>query len=257
MLVIRQAQISALGRHARAEFEAQMCDLFVRSYPRECRQAGGPAAMAGWVAHCLQAAVASGFQSKYACSRWLLLAMMLGIDFAVDPQLPWVQDCLDPGNDPESSDRIDRLFGQSLEYLGTTAGEDAEFVVRAMLRLRAFDFASVPELQGQAAIDAACDRMSALYPEKFAFQGLELTLHTVSMQLRRATDRGLTGAAGGFLFVVLSFMLGSGFDHDPLHPWAGEILHAAFDPPGLADRATRLEAAARKHMALSLTKGQA
>jgi hypothetical protein len=251
MLVIREAQMKVLGRDAQAAFEAQLCDVFIHGYPRECRQAGGPAAMLRWVRFGLQSAAAAGYRSAYQSGRWLALMLILGVDFTSDPQLPWVQECLDPSAEPDPTARIDRLFEQTLDYLGATAGEDAEFVVRALLRVRAIDFGSLPALQGEAAVDEACKRLRALYPQKCAFQGPALTAMTVAAHRLRARTLGLQTPAGEFLFVLLSFMLGSGFDHDPLHGWAGEILHPVAGGDG-GDRTARLEAAARTHLAISL-----
>jgi hypothetical protein len=251
MLLIRQTQLAALGQHVRTEFEEKLCACFVQAYPRECRQAGGPSVMLRWVRVGVNAAVAAGYTSQQACGRWLMLTMMLGIDFISDPQLPWLTNCLHSASDLAPDERINEAFDEALFYLGATAGEDAEHVVRAMVRIRDSDFASVPPLQGRSAVDDACGRLHQLYPEKFAFQGAELTAIAVASQLARARALGLASAGGGFLFVLLSFMLGSGFDHDPLHPWAAEILSPAIElSPD--ERAARLEVAARAHMSISL-----
>ncbi len=254
MLVIREAQMKSLGRGVQDRFAARLCDVFVQAYPRECRQAGGPTAMLRWVRIGLDSAVAAGYLSQYESGRWLALMLILGVDFAIDPQLPWVRDCLDATVVPDPSDRIDLLFERTLDYLGDTAGKDAEYEVRAMLRMRAIDLGSLPALPDEAAVAAACDRLSVLYPRKFAFQGPELTAKTVARQLLRAHEMGLAGPAGEFLFVMLSFMMGSGFDHDPLHPWAFAILHPAIGDSDGDDRTARLEAAAREHLAMSLSK---
>jgi hypothetical protein len=252
MLLIRQPQLVALGQHVRAGFEEKLCACFVQAYPRECRQAGGPAAMLRWVRAGVGAAVAAGYTSQHACGRWLLLMMMLGIDFASDPQLPWMAKWLDPASKLAPDDRIDDAFDEALSCLGATAGEDAEFVVRAMLRIRDLDFASLPLLEGQAAVADACERLHRLYPEKRAFLGGDSTAAVVESYLGRAHALGLVSAAGGFLFVLLSFMLGSGFDHDPLHPWAAEILSPAVALSS-GERAARLELAARAHLSISLS----
>lgn len=252
MLVIRQVQLIELGLQARAGFEERLTSCFVQAYPRECRQAGGPAALQRWVNAGVDAALAAGYGSQHACGRWVLLAMMLGFDFALDPQLPWVQDCLARERHSEADDRINELFDDAISYLGHTAGDDAERVVRAMLRIRKLDFSALPPSTGQAAVDDACDRLHALYPEKYSFQGRELTARTVALHLGRAHEHGLTTPGGAFLFALLGFMLGSGFDHDPLHGWA----HAALDPALLLtadERAARLEAAVREHIATSLS----
>ena len=252
MLVIREAQMKALGRSVQARYETELRDVFVRAYPRECRQAGGPAAMLSWVQAGVRSAMASGYTTQHDVAIWLALMLILGVDFAIDPQLPWVKECLDPTRESEPADRLDDLFDLTTDYLGATAGEDGELVVRALLRMRAIDFSCVPALQGEAAVEDACERLHHLYPQKFDYQGHALTAMNVAQQRWRARDLGLLDPGGEFLFVLLSFMLGSGFDHDPLHSWSGAILHLAQGNEAVRDRAA-LEAAARKHLEMSLT----
>jgi hypothetical protein len=252
MLVIRDAQMKVLGDDARARFEAQLRDVFLAVYPRECRQAGGPTAVLDWVRHGLQAAQAAGHDSGQEGSRWVALTMMLGVDFAVDPQLPWVREALDDADGADGAARLDRLYARTVDYLGATAGEDAELVVRALLRIRAIDYAAIaPQHDEAAAVADACTRLQALYPAKFAFQGAELTARTVAQDRARARAHGLQDAGAQFLFVLLGFMLGSGFDHDPLHGWAGRALREG----DVADRAARLQAATLAHVELSLGGG--
>jgi len=250
LLLIRQNQLHALSGQLRVNFESRLCDLFMQGYPRECHQAGGRAAMLRWTEVGVSEACAAGYRSQHACGRWLLLMMMLGIDFAIDPQLPWIRACLDPSRNSGPTERIDEAVDEAMHYLGAIAGEDAERVVRAMVRIRDFDFASVPSLQGPAAVDEACARLKWLYPEKFDFQGEALMADFVASQLNAARQHGLAGPAGGFLFVLLAFMLGTGFHRDPLHSWAVRVLDPAAQLAS-DERAARLEAAARMHMALS------
>lgn len=251
MLVIRQVQVRRLGDEVRDRFESTLVRTFLDIYPRECRQAGGEEAIAAWVRHGLEAAVASGYHSRHGGCHWLALRMMLGVDFAIDPQLPWVQDCLDPVAVPDPIDRLNLVHERALDYLGETAGEDAEFVVRALLRARALDLSTLAATDEGAWRDQCCDLLRQIYPHKVAVQGGPLVSATVERDILRARGFGLQGLAGEFVFVLLSFMLGSGIDHDPLHPWVGEVLR----DPDQASRAQRLQAAARAHVEQSLRAG--
>ncbi len=248
MLTIRDQQMTALGEGAQAEFERQLVGIFMHAYPRECRQAGGEPAIVQWVGSGVRTAASGGYSSRFEVSRWLSLMLILGSDFANDPQLPWVSECLDPDLPADTTDRITILYERTLDYLGDTAGENAERVVRAMLRMRKIDFAAIPAVEDVAWPAECCSMLSSLYPEKFNFQGADLTQRSVRQFVSRARELGLSGPAGEFLYVLLAFMLGSGFDQDPLHPWAAAVLHQ--DAGG--DRSAELEAAAREHLELSL-----
>lgn len=252
MLVVRASQLEALGAVTAARFAEQLRDVVLRTHPRECRQAGGADAMLAWVRLGMKAAASAGYPTRHQVGRWLSSMLILGVDFATDAQLPWVRGYLNPAIDPDPTSRLDRLFEGILDYLGDTAGERAELVVRAMLRARAIDFAALPALEDEAAVADSCARLRAVYPEKYAYQGPELTGENVARQRSLARELGLAGPAGEFLFVLLSFLLGSGFHRDPLHPWARAALAAPATPGAEGDRAARLEAAARAHLASSL-----
>ena len=43
-----------------------------------------------------------------------------------------------------SSLRIGRVYDSALDYLGVTAGDECEHLVRAMLRIRSYDLADIP-----------------------------------------------------------------------------------------------------------------
>ena len=95
MLVIREAQMDGFGQAARSRFEQGMVELFLSNYPRECDQAGGKTQIGHLVRHGVKAAADRGFTSKRQVSAYLCLMFILGVDFASDPQLPWVADLLD------------------------------------------------------------------------------------------------------------------------------------------------------------------
>jgi hypothetical protein len=250
MLAIRQAQLEVLGQHQQAAFEARLTAVFAQNYPRESLQAGGPEGLSRWVHQCVQAAMSAGYRSQRQCGRWLLLSMMLGAGFATDPQLPWVATQLaDVDTDPD--DRLDGVLDDALAHLGATAGEQGQRVVRAMLRIRDFDFATVPPLAGPEALADACSRMQALYPELFQQMGPELGARCVEGHLRAAALHGLGPGPGAFLYALLCLMLGHGFAQDALHPWAAEALNAQ-QPLSAGARADLLERLARAHMAQSL-----
>lgn len=251
MLIIRDEQMQSFAPMVERRFESEMRDLFVRYYPREARQAGGPEAMLHWVRAGIDSCREAGFASQYQIGRWLALMMMLGAGFAGDPQLPWVGRWLDSREEPDPTARIDNLFSNGIRYLRATAGENAEYVVRAMIRIRGIDFAHLPALPEAAAVLDNCARLRDSYPQKFAYQGQDLTAACTARQRQRAREVGMESPGGQFLFVVLAFMLGEGFDADPLHPWAREILHGTPERGG-RDTAARLEKAARDHLALSL-----
>ena len=93
--MIRKPQMDALGASLRRRFELQLYDVFFKFYPRECRQVGGRDAVLRWINLGVKSAEDAGFTSQYQCGRWLMLMLMLGVDFVcANGQLlprPWSQ----------------------------------------------------------------------------------------------------------------------------------------------------------------------
>jgi hypothetical protein len=200
----------------------------------------------------MAAAGARGLYSKREVSLYVTLMMILGIGFADDPQLPWVADLLDETVIAHPTVRIENLFAETLAYLDATAGPNCGLVVRAMLRIRDFDLAAVPATTGELWIADVLRILNGFYPQKFAFQGAAATRAMAELGIRRAAAYGLTEPVGVFVFLECMFMLGSGFDHDPLQPWASNALIDLDIADGRL-RAERLYAGAMAHLAQSLS----
>src|SRR6185503_8352236 len=87
----------------------------------------------------------------------------------------------------------------------------------------------------QAAEAAFEDRMVAHFqgelPEPCALAGEAGLRSAIRLGLERARGYGLGGEASVCSFITVMFLLGSGFDDDPLLPWASSILRAAAREP--------------------------
>lgn len=258
MLVIRDAQMKAFGQASRNRFEAELTRFFLERYPRECRQAGGTAQIGLLVAQGVTAAQAHGCSTQRQVRLYVTLMVILGSGFADDPQLPWVRAGLDKDAIPDPTQRMDALFESALAYLGEVAGRKGEIMVRALLRIRSFDLAAVPDSQGDAWIRDVAGILNRFHPEKYAHQGEFATLALIREGIARAGGYGLKNGAedrtGVFVYTALMFMLGSGFDMDPLHPWAGAVLKDASLSRG-ASRGKALYTRAMDHLEQSLGAG--
>lgn len=251
MLVIRDSQLNAFSTTLRQRFESELTATLAANYPRECRQAGGVAQLAQLVQLGVRQARGKGCSTRRETSLYVSLMFILGVDFAADPQLPWVADHLGEHGIADATLRMEQLYAATLDYLADTAGEHGQRVVRAMLRMRAFDLDDAPVRTGEAWISDVARILRRFYPEKYDYQGDALMRRVIWSARRRARPYGLTGPRGIFVFVELMFMLGSGFDHDPLHPWAAAVLNDRAIGSE-AERTERLYAQAMAHLALSL-----
>lgn len=252
MLVIRGAQMKVFGEGIQNRFEESLTEFLLANYPRECRQAGGGAAIGLFVRKGVASAARFGFTTRREVRLFANLMMMLGVDFSSDLQIPWAAAGLEPEAFPDPTLRCEQLFHAALAYLEATAGRQGESIVRAMLRVKALDLQTVPTTQDEAWAPGICAIWRRLYPEKFNLQGLPICLSLIEYAVPRAQAHRMKDPIGAFVHATLMFFLGTGYDHDPLHPWASAVLRDSSLPSGLAI-GERLHAAALEHIEQSLT----
>ena len=252
VLVIRRLQMNVFQQRAGQLMEDGLVRHFLQHYPRESRQAGGPSQIRKLVQQGIQRARAYGFETQHQTGLFTALMIMLGSDFDDDPQLSWAAEQLaDDSAGP--SDRIQYLFQSAVDYLSATAGEDSELIVRAMLRIRAWDPHTAPETTGRQWEDDVCALFQRLYPQKYEFQGDAATVEMLRHSVETAARYGIGSQQGHSIYALHMFMLGSGFDTDLLHPWVARPLK----DPAVATEKERLDQlwnSAMQHLNESLSK---
>jgi hypothetical protein len=179
--------------------------------------------------------------------------MILGSDFDSDPQFGWAQSQLDDFSVPPP-ERIRVLFGSTVEYLDQVAGGSGGHIVRALLRIRGYDFEAPLDSTGAGLVSGLASLMEQFYPEKAAYQGADVNRALVQSAVTRAADHGIHGPNGIAVYATLAFMLGAGFDTDPIYWWAGDSLA---DAEALDEgvRVARLQAHAREFLEAALREG--
>lgn len=237
---------------SRTRFEQDIVRHFLKTYPRECRQAGGPEPVAKLVTAAIERGVGFGFTAKDQVSLFVALRFILGIDLDRDPQIPWVSQMLNGRKIRNPSLRINAIYDRMLEYLGETAGDRCELVVRAMIRLRDWDISTAPPVDHKWTPNML-ELLHGIYPQKFDHQGAQANRYLLDDSVTKCDFfHNLRSPAGRALFTILMFMLGSGFDRDHLHPWAARILTDT-KLVREQDRVDALYQAARAHLQESLT----
>ena len=247
MLKLRSPQIEAMKQGARAEFELNLARHFRKHYPRECRLAGGLDQFVRMVRDGIDRAAEHDCHTQQEVALYIGLMIMLGRDFDADPQLPWAVEGLEDYSVPDVTARLRAIYDQAIDYLGETAGDDSEHVVRAMLRVRAHELEEDSAYAGERHETGLCLLLRRLYPQKYDFQGEELTRGLIRMAVDTGRGYGITGSRGLTVVAVLMFMIGSGIDRDLMHPWVGAALS---DPSVTVEtaRVDRLYAAATAYL---------
>ena len=249
VLVIRNEQIRVFRREAEARFDRRLGAHFRQFFPRQCGFLGEGPLLAGLQAGRRQAE-AKGFRAQREIALYISLMFLLGAGFESDPQIPWAAAILEDRTPVDPFARLTRLYEAASDHLDRAAGANNEHLVKALLRLRAYDIRSINRSEPARFEEEMLALFGRLYPQKAAVQGEAASRALIRQGVVLARADGLVGRVGASLYLGMMFFLGSGFGRDPLVPWAGEVLCA----PGLAEeeKVRRLHSRCMEFLELSL-----
>ena len=266
MLMIRKSQMKVFEQIAVQRFEAGLLDHLRTFFPEHAAMLGSTQ----WgrvVRYGLERAESRGLQTERGLYLYLALMFVLGSAFDEDPQLTWMPPLqpsasppaeesqqsefqieaalvpatvsspeeTEPVPSPETPDiRIVPLYEQAMAFLDRTVGLDNEFLRQTLSVLRH------PQVfEGLPAAPSFGHRvlllLQTLAPEKYKALGEGALRALVRSGYEAAKHYGVTTEPGMMNYLALAFVLGSGFDRDPLYPWAAAVL----TDPVLADPAQK------------------
>jgi hypothetical protein len=160
---------------------------------------------------------------------------LLGSGFDTDPLLPWAAEIL---NDKTTSDHVargDRLYSRAWEYI---AGVIPDYRDATGQPITPRFVGELKQLRNESDDTLTADyiptysreliaRLERVFPAKCRYVGNDRVSALIPAGIEAAARYGITGQRGITLFIALMFVLGRGFDRDPLLPWASEILNDA------------------------------
>lgn len=276
MLVIRASQMAVFENLATARFQQSLLDHLRIFFPQHAAVLGD-AQLVRVVRYGLQRAESRGLLSERALFLYTALMFMLGSHFDDDLQLPWAHWPAEPTQEttapvqpavamanaaadesgdeqtaaapPETADaRVERIYVQAMEFLDRAIGPENQWLQQTLNAFqRAETFDEVPDAPSFG--HRMLLLLQILAPEKYRALGAESLHDLVRHGYQSAKRYGLSDEHGLMNYIALAFILGSGFDRDPLYPWAAAVLSspAAVDPArkGAALRTAALDALAR------------
>jgi hypothetical protein len=164
-----------------------------------------------------------GFTRQSPVSLFIDLTLLLGRYFHADPQMPWAGEILRNVALPDELTRAQRLHAASMEYLEKVSGPDNEFIDAAQSRLLNEPL-QVQTGSGSDFIKEVSQRLERIWPEKY--RQLDEDRRTILVQEAAGKARAykIESPVGVLICIVMMYMLGSGFDNDPMFLWAHKIL---------------------------------
>lgn len=269
MLIVSQRQLDLIADVRMRDVQELLLARGQRLFPVDAALIGTDA-LSELAEHAMRRARKHGLEMTFDVFSYFDLMFALGSHFDVDPFLPWAASALSLAG--EGSERLHLLREDALVWIEAATGEDGRPAVKAMVRARDLTMDDLAQLrigtvgtftaplpdpdlvaadhvdrvQPAPTVGETLERLRAfltdVHPEKSRAIGIEAIEHGVSDALRRAELADLPSPLGQHLYVLLSYMLGSGFARDPLFPWAARALH---DASG-RDRAVLLYDAAKQ-----------
>ena len=255
MLVIRDQQWKVFRTLPSRVFEDRLVAHFFEHYAYECEGVGEPAVRT-WVRLGQARARLHGHESEREIAMYLGLMMILGCDFDRDAQYPWAAQRLNEQDDDDSWTRIQSLHAATMSFLDDTVGEDGRFIAKALVRMQSCDLEALcSNAEANPDVDRAtylAEVLRLLDRHKCDALGEDVTSAVIQAGMQRAVSHGIDDLVGVSVFVICSFMLGCGFDVDPMQSWAGEALLTRGPEDSGRVKSTRLLAAGRAHLEWSL-----
>jgi hypothetical protein len=169
-----------------------------------------------------------GFSRQSPISLFIDLTLLLGRYFHADTQMPWAGEVLHNASIPDELTRAQRLHAAAMKYLDTVSGSDNEFIDAAQGRLLN-EPAQIQTGSSSAFVKEVSVRLERIWPEKYRQLREERRLALIREAITKASTYGIGSETGALLCAVMMYMLGSGFDKDPLFSWARQILTSEQD----------------------------
>jgi hypothetical protein len=236
MFLIRDAQLTALQTQVDEGIVERLVPYFFKHQAAHCTWLG-TAQVRTALHDGLARARRAGFHSQRSFALYIGLMFGLGSGFDRDPQVPWAGKVLASGEGEAA--RIERLGLFADGYFDRVNGRDNGALVKALVRVRDYDPTGVRDFTADTAKEDVAALLVSLFPEKGNELGPARLEALANDGATRAKGHDLTDMLGAVTYTTLMFMLGSSFDEDLLHPWAGSILR---DHEG--EKAARLRAKA-------------
>lgn len=242
MLTIRHTQLEAFRQHAIVRFIDRTLAQFHKYFPGPCYVIGNES-IRKMISLGIERAAKYNINRESNVSLYASAMLLCGSFFDEDPQYPWACQVLTDEKLKTEDDRAEHLYDAFTNYWQRVAGENRRNLMKTALRtcnqsIESFDILLSSDV---------ADYLKKAWPEKAAElgeRGLGELLHEAK---RRAAKYRLMSCRDHFVTSILIFTLGIGFDKDPLHPWAADVLNSLDVLP--EQRGTRLYEVAQGYAA--------
>jgi hypothetical protein len=246
MLKIRPVHIRAFEEKASSDFLGRTVTHLRTHFARNFEL---------WEDEHVRAYAASGIEraekarlvSERDVTLYINLMVLLGCDFICDPQLPWIAESLSESEPGDISLRLSWAYDRAMTHLDQIAGPRNAHWGKALQLLQRSSSITLLSPTGSDWTQGILKLLERAYPEKYNAVGESDLYRLVELGVKRCRTKGFSELSSFTLYVGLMFFLGSGFEWDPLLPWAGSGLNSQ-NRGNEKERVADLYRTARKHL---------
>lgn len=222
MLMIREEQMAVFEQAAVRNFERRIYEYLKPFFPDYYRVLGAEP-VRKIIGRGLEWAKQHQLISERDVYLSISLRFLLGSSFDEDPQWPWVAELLKDEALETAQMRMTPVYDQAMSLLDSMIGPENEYLRQTLGILRQPQvFDSLPEAPSVG--HRLLLLLQALAPQKYQVLGEDVLRNLVRHSYGAAKQYGLTTERGAMIYLALAYVLGAGFDHDPLYPWASAVL---------------------------------
>jgi hypothetical protein len=230
MLEIRKEQMDEFSKVAAQSFEDQMVTYIKEAFPKAYNDLKEPR-IREIIRYEWNKAKGYSLKSERGIRLYISLTFLLGSGFDTDPQLPWAEKILKDEAIIDESEKCDRLYEESINYYYQVAGADGEHIDEAIQRIQnermegLSVYTNVSENLSREFVIQTTTRLKRIFPEKYEYLGNDVIDRLISPGIESAKAYGITIERGLTIYIIMMFILGSGFDKDLKYFWTAEILN--------------------------------
>ncbi|HEY0006582.1 MAG TPA: hypothetical protein VGB17_17505 [Pyrinomonadaceae bacterium] len=230
MITIRAGQMRAFEKAAVHNFEQRAVEYVQESFPKHF-EIIGEEEIANIVREGLKRAEKYGLTTENSLLVYLHLMFMFGSHFDVDQQLSWAGAVLGDESLRDEAQRIYLLNEKAHEYLQAVAGDDGEYLKKALRHLQESSLEQLAPSADEGFLSYMAGELERVYPQKCEYLNEDGMRQLILHGIKSAKKYEISGERGMAVFIALMFMLGSSFDVDRQFRWAA----AALRDDGAAD----------------------
>jgi len=223
MLRIRSEQIEAFESARAAHFEPRTVQHLKERFPKHCDVLKDEGILEV-IHYGIGRAETYGLTHQSEVRLFIDLTLMFGRYFDTDLQIPWAAEILTDDDLTDQLVKAQRLHAAAMDYLDQTAGPNNAFIDAALQKAlnEPVDIATgdVSRFQSTMLI-----KLEQIWSAKYDYIGEETARQLIKLGISAARRYGLKTESGVLIYIVMMYLLGVGFDRDPLFAWAAPILN--------------------------------